>query len=147
MNSCAQSRVTGTDIARVAIGYLGVPYVHLGRSRHGVDCAGLVLCVAHDLGLTDWDDTNYSDQPDPEHLKSCVEQFCKRVCCGDCMQAGDVLLLEIRGSAQHLAICTQPGRMVHAYQTPMMVVEHSIDAKWRRRLRGVYRWRGLAGGE
>jgi cell wall-associated NlpC family hydrolase len=143
--------VSGADIARQARSYLGVPYVHLGRSRHGVDCAGLVLCVAHELGLTDWDDTHYSRQPDEAHLRACLEQFCRPVCCGDCVQAGDVLLMEIRGRTQHLAIVTEvpvgqkPGRLLHAYQTPGRVVEHSLDARWRRRIRGVYRWRGLGG--
>lgn len=144
--------VTGADIARVARGYLGTRYVHLGRSRHGLDCAGLVLVTAHDLGLTDWDDTDYTAQPDTAHLRACLERFCARVCCGDCARVGDVLLMSIRGSAQHLGIVTraatarEPALLIHAYQTPGRVVEHSIDRRWQRRVVGAYRWRGLAEG-
>jgi cell wall-associated NlpC family hydrolase len=135
--------VTGADIARVARSYLGTPYVHLGRSkRNGIDCLGLILCTAHDLGLTDWDDTAYTDQPDVEHLRECLERFCRPVE-GE-MAAGDVLLFSIADSPQHLGFCVEPGRMIHAYQTPMRVVDHAIDGKWRRRLVGTYRWRGLA---
>lgn len=152
MSCCVPSSVTGADIARTARGYLGVPYLHLGRSRHGLDCAGLVLLTAHDLGLTDWDDTAYSRQPDTVHLRACVEKLCRRVCCGDCARPGDVLLMTIRGSAQHLGIVTvaaaegRPAYLIHAYQTPGRVVEHSIDRRWRRRIVGVYRWRGLSEG-
>lgn len=35
------------DTART---YLRVPYVPCGRNRFGVDCIGLVICVARDLG-------------------------------------------------------------------------------------------------
>lgn len=43
--------VTGQMVAEAARKYEGVPVVEGGRSREGLDCVGLVLCVAHDLGL------------------------------------------------------------------------------------------------
>lgn len=38
--------------------YLGVKWRHLGRDRHGVDCVGLLLCAARDVGMS-------PPQPDP----------------------------------------------------------------------------------
>ena len=39
--------------------WLGVPWRHQGRSRAGVDCAGLVVLVARALELADYDSTVY----------------------------------------------------------------------------------------
>ena len=39
--------------------WLGVPWRHQGRSRAGVDCAGLVVLVARALELADHDSTAY----------------------------------------------------------------------------------------
>jgi cell wall-associated NlpC family hydrolase len=43
--------ITGEMIADAARKYVGAPVVEGGRSREGIDCVGLVLGVAHDLGL------------------------------------------------------------------------------------------------
>jgi cell wall-associated NlpC family hydrolase len=43
--------ITGQQVAEAARKYCGVPITEGGRSREGIDCVGLVLCVAHDLEL------------------------------------------------------------------------------------------------
>jgi Cell wall-associated hydrolases (invasion-associated proteins) len=105
----------------------------------GLDCAGLLLVVAHDLGLTDWDCVNYSRQVDCDFLRECVERFCDRVE-GE-MQAGDVLLLSIHRHPQHLALYAGEGMIIHAHESAGRVVLHRFDRFWERRLEAVYRWR------
>jgi cell wall-associated NlpC family hydrolase len=48
-----------TDIVAAARTYLGVPWRHQGRTRAGLDCAGLIVMVARDLALSDYDSTAY----------------------------------------------------------------------------------------
>lgn len=52
-----------TDLADAIVAeartWLGVPWRHQGRSRAGVDCAGLVVLVARALELADYDSTAY----------------------------------------------------------------------------------------
>jgi hypothetical protein len=40
----------GGMVVRTARTYLGVPFKPYGRTREGLDCPGLLLCVASDLG-------------------------------------------------------------------------------------------------
>ena len=44
--------------------WLGVPWRHQGRTRQGVDCAGLVVLVGRGLGLADYDTCAYGRRPE-----------------------------------------------------------------------------------
>jgi hypothetical protein len=49
--------------------WLDVKYRNKGRDRvHGVDCIGLIIKVAHEIGISDFDTTNYPDRPIPRDL-------------------------------------------------------------------------------
>jgi hypothetical protein len=52
---------TAVAVARTL---LGVPCRHQGRTRQGVDCAGLVVLVGRGLGLADYDTTAYGRRPE-----------------------------------------------------------------------------------
>lgn len=39
------------DIVTAAAAYLGSPWKHQGRARHGLDCLGLIILAAVDVGL------------------------------------------------------------------------------------------------
>lgn len=39
--------------------YLGIPYVHMGRTMEGLDCWGLIILVYRDLGFELFDLDNY----------------------------------------------------------------------------------------
>lgn len=47
----AAAPVSGDDIARVAVSYLGTPYVSGGIGHGGVDCSGFVYSVLTDAGF------------------------------------------------------------------------------------------------
>lgn len=53
------SVVTRDMIVEQARTWLGVKWRHQGRTRYGVDCAGLVIKVAHSLGLSKFDMFGY----------------------------------------------------------------------------------------
>jgi cell wall-associated NlpC family hydrolase len=135
--------LTGDDLVQQARQYLGVPYYHCGRDRHGLDCLGLLLRVAHDLGLTEWDETGYSEQVDTARMRRKIEEFCDYVGAGGTdPEPGDVLLFSIKGSPQHLGLATDQG-VIHAYQSAGRVTEHALDCTWKRRLVAVFSWKGL----
>lgn len=51
--------VTRQQIVDEARTWVGVRWRHQGRTRYGIDCAGLVVKTAHALDITDFDYTNY----------------------------------------------------------------------------------------
>ena len=48
-------------IVATAREYLLTPFHHQGRKKGvGIDCVGLIACVGHELGILDYDCTDYS---------------------------------------------------------------------------------------
>ena len=68
---------THADAVRVARTYIGTPFHHMGRLPGvGLDCAGLLVCVARELKLVapDFDTPAYAPTPDgTSMLKWCGE--------------------------------------------------------------------------
>jgi len=56
--------VTAEAVGAAARAWLGIPWRHQGRSARGVDCAGLVVLVARELGLADYDKQTYGRRPE-----------------------------------------------------------------------------------
>lgn len=124
--------------------YLGVRFAHQGRSKEtGVDCLGLLLCAAEDSGLSvrQYDRRDYRAFPDTEMLRVQLDHALDRV---DTIQTGDVILFNIEGRPQHLALVSDyPAEnvhgVIHAYAPMRKVVEHRLDAMWQQRIEQVYR--------
>lgn len=128
---------------------LGVRFAHQGRTRHGVDCLGLLLLAAEEANITlrgqramQLDEHNYGTWPDTGYLQQVLAGHLRPAT--GAMQAGDVLLLCIEGRPQHLALVTDyPGDghwgMIHAYAAARKVVEHRLDASWQQAIHQRYR--------
>ena len=117
--------------------YLGVKFHHQGRNVAGLDCLGLVILAARDIGRYLEDLKGYARTPDGDKLKKECERQLKA---GDInnMKEGDILLMRFRREPQHLAIKTDVG-IIHSYQDAGQVVEHGLDDKWLSRIKGVYK--------
>jgi cell wall-associated NlpC family hydrolase len=124
--------------------YLGTPFHHQGRVKGvGVDCAGLLVCVARELGLNPIDDTTYDHDPHPDTLRAYLDAqpFLGRVTIFD-RDIGDILLMALSSRmmrGHHLGIVSDIG-IIHAYAHARGVVETVLDATMARSIVGVYRW-------
>ena len=139
---------TKSDVVSAARKFLGVKFAHQGRSVAGLDCLGLLLVSAAEAGLTfdglnvsAIDVPNYPTRPDTVFLCAQLERFLVRV--HDARMA-DVVLLEIDGAPQHLAILSDYPvddelGMIHAYAVSRKVVEHRYDEHWRKMTQQIYR--------
>ncbi|AAT69484.1 cell wall-associated hydrolase [Alphaproteobacteria phage PhiJL001] len=70
--------VTRDDIVAEALSWEGVPWRHQGRTRKGIDCAGLAVLVGSSLGLTTANPTAYPRRPDGSflrHFQDALEQI------------------------------------------------------------------------
>lgn len=99
-----------SHVVAVAREYLGTPFHHQGRVKGvGVDCVGLVMCVARDLGITSRTDpgfknyTGYGRSPDGHILREQLGRHMVEVP-RDQMRAGDVVCVAFDLYPQHVGI-------------------------------------------
>jgi NlpC/P60 family putative phage cell wall peptidase len=132
---------TRADVIAEARSWLGTPFAHQGRLRGvGVDCAGIVIGVAHALGISDFDHSGYGREPHGAMLTRLLNEHLIAI---PVTEPAAVLEIAFAREPQHLAILTDVDTIVHAYQRIGACREHSFGAHWRRRVRGIYRFPGV----
>ncbi len=119
------------DIVEAARTYVGTRYRHQGRSREtAVDCVGLLVCVAHDIGLSDFDTDTYSKRPDARQFRAnMLASGCTPVR-KDRVESGDILRVFTMKWPVHLAILDVDELglrwMIHAYAPARKVVRERL---------------------
>lgn len=132
-------------IIATARSMLKTPFRHQARvPGRGLDCAGLLVCVCQELGLSVEDVQGYGRNPFNGMLEEAIrsQPFLREVAKA-ALQPGDVLLMRFSQEPQHIAIATDHG-MIHAYEHSGAVVEHRIADVWRARITHVFRFEGIA---
>ena len=127
------------DVARE---WVGTPYAHAGRLKGvGVDCVGLVLGVAKELGMipADYSPPYYEAINDGVLIQAifplyATEKDLKAI------EPGDLVVMKFGEHPQHVGIiadCPVGFRglsIIHAYHPGGKVVEHSMNDKWLGRI-------------
>lgn len=143
--------MNANDIIAIARAEVGTPFRHQGRqSGKSLDCAGLIIMVAKDIGAEYLDFTGYSRHPSDGLLESALDSqpALVRVPLAD-IQAGDVLLMKFNSDPQHLALFAghspvyQAEGIIHAWLQARKVCEHVLTDEWRSRIVRVYRFIGV----
>lgn len=127
------------DVIRAARHYVGVRWRHQGRTADGLDCVGLLVRVAGDLGFTVEDETHYSHEPSAALLLAKLRAHCDEIP-SPSYQPGDVVLMSIGGSPRHVGIVSDRG-LIHAAALYRKVVEHEFSKEWRDRVVRAFRWK------
>lgn len=136
--------MTIDDILDAARQCLGTPFRHQGRLiGFGIDCAGVAVHVARQIGVGHIDVSGYGRTPSNGQLELSLDsQPClERVALGD-RQAGDLLLMRFASDPQHLAICAGD-TIIHAYESVGRCCEHRLSSLWAARIVRVYRFWGV----
>lgn len=130
---------TPGNIIAEARTWIGVPFKHQGRSRLGVDCAGLLvelLRASVTLPANYAEPRDYGRGASPE-LGAIVQRYCIRA---QVAEPGTLILIRWpkESVASHVALCT--GRnLIHCYERAGRVVEHIYGEPWRRMTDSVWR--------
>ena len=140
------SGVTRRDVVVEARRWLGVPWRHQGRSRAGIDCAGLVVMVARALGISSYDYTSYGRRA---HGQAFVHHFADNM---DPLrvaeaEAGDVLVFADQAYPCHCGFLTEKweqAHLLHAHATRRKVIEEPYIGEWPARVRFAFRFRGVS---
>lgn len=150
-----QAIITREAIVAAARSFLGVKYRHQGVDpESGVDCRGLLICVAGRLGVQTKDEhrMNYKRQPDPDEFRAALEGELERIPIADA-GPGDVLHLffprQGPEEATHAGILAagqyEPLMLIHAFATRLggSVIEEPLR-RWERYVAGAFRFPGMA---
>ena len=124
----------------------------------GIDCVGLVLLVAEELGIS-YKDTaamrgrdylNYrTNSLNSFVLLECKKRLIEKPIMD--LQPGDVIVMKLPSIACHVGIVTERAGvhyMVHALNSgnkknPGRVTEHILDAKWLHHVCGAFSYPGV----
>ena len=134
--------VKGKDIVACARTYIDTPFHHQGRVKGvGIDCAGVIIGIGDELGLTNFTVTGYSRSPSENLIRKYLNEHFDEIPV-DFVKEGDILLFCFDKEPQHVAIYTGEN-LIHAFMQVRKCVEHSYDDLWKARTRGAYRYRGI----
>lgn len=133
---------TPEEVIAEARTWIGCPFLHQGRTRHGIDCIGQFIVVGRSLGLVapDFDYTGYGREPLPGELE-------RVVALNGCVRhdgeprPGMMVLIKWHKQPQHAALVGHSGEyetLIHAGGGFSSCVEHRLDAKWRKRIHSVW---------
>ncbi len=134
--------------------YGGVPFRHQGRTRLGLDCAGLLWAGIRDCGMENWDlekHIGYERIPDGKTVNRIMAALMDKVPAVDeNLRPGNVVQLAYRTGGRdlvtHMGILTDwcgGLGLIHAYFPKGEVVEHVFDEAWKRRTTAIFVPRGL----
>ena len=142
--------MTRAELVTVARTWIDTPWRHQGRLKGvGVDCVGFLSEVGRECGVLSVEETaNYQRRPDGKTLRAKLDRALILKPISD-MRPGDVLLFNTVGAQpDHVGIVADyPAAhelgVIHAYLPARKVIEHRIDASWRRKIVCAFHIPGL----
>ena len=149
----AIAKPAGERLVDVARTYLRTPWAHQGRLKGlGVDCVGFIAAAAEESrSVTDVEfEQDYRRAENGVRMRELLNDYMDYVSAEiEDAQAGDVIAfcdeaLRHRDVPRHLGILTEWKREGVPYvieASERGVVEHRMDAAWKRRVHSVWRIR------
>jgi len=131
-----------TSLSEAARTYIGVPFKHQGRTRAGLDCAGLVIAAVSDTGRNLIDArTGYGRLPSNGILEDTLSMTkdLVRMPKNTELEKDDILAFRFTDEPQHLAIYTGES-LIHSITSVGKVAEHKFVGFWKKRVAAVYRF-------
>jgi hypothetical protein len=122
---------------------MDVPFRHQGRSKRGLDCAGLFAYAVDAIGKPYYNVAAYSREPHNNGLRLAVVENLGPAIPRAQMRHGDIALMTFVGEPCHVGIITDYPlggfALLHTFAQVKKVVEHRMDAEWLGRIVEVYR--------
>lgn len=133
--------IDNKKIVNEARTWIGTPFKHQGRLKGiGVDCVGLVIGVAKELNLSDFDTINYSRVPNVELMGSLLNEHLIEIPVDEAIM-GDIFWIKIKQHPQHLAIKSEYG-IIHATSEIGKCVETLINDALKRKIYKAFKYKG-----
>lgn len=132
------------ELVEAARAYEGVRYRDQGRSARGLDCAGLIIVTARDVGISSFDTTAYGRRPNvAEFTRHMLEAGCTRLPHGQ-HEHGDILRFALEGWPVHIGIYEVDERgdewVIHAYLPHRQVTRERLRPELEAKISTVWRF-------
>lgn len=131
----------------IARSYIDTPYHHQARLKgHGIDCVGLIICVARDMDIiaSDWDIKGYNRIPDGKLLMHHLRDNLREVKKED-IQFGDVICVAFDKYPQHVGFVADyihgGFSFIHADNLRGKVIETRLLFSDHMRFVSAFRWK------
>jgi len=113
------------NLIATARSYVDVPFKRLGRSRRGLDCGGLLLCVFNDTFGRREEFQGYSGLMPLSALYQLLGDYANRV---PVLLAspGDIVVISCEDRLGHVGILTERATVIHASAQFRAVVEQPL---------------------
>ena len=135
--------MSAAQIIAIARAAIGTPFRHQGRQvGQALDCAGLLIHVAHELGVDYNDVLGYGKTLASGLLEDTLSGQPALMQILSEPLAGDLLLMRFAREPRHLAICAGE-TIIHSYAEVGQVCEHRLADVWMARIVRVYRFRDM----
>ena len=140
--------VTGSEILETARSYIGTPFHHQGRKKGvGVDCAGLLVLTAEELGVSTGEASPRNYSRFPLVGRKFYEEVCLRMLEIPVSEIvpGSAVMFWIRrpDKPQHIGLWTGAG-LLHAWFEAGKVLECSYGPYWKEREYAAFNFRGFS---
>lgn len=123
--------------------YLGTPFAHHGRGKGTLDCAGLIIVPAKNLGRVLQDIRTYKREAYKGQLRRHIESQLGAPLAKTDWYVGCVAMMNTDAEPHHLGILGNyiygGFSLIHTSGEHKKVVEHVLDSYFRRRIVAVYR--------
>lgn len=141
-----QNQVSRKDIVTEARKWIDTPWKHQGRTKLGIDCAGLIILVGKTLNLVDYDTTDYQRRT---HGTEFLHHFRKNMNQKSVLSAlpGDVLIFRDSKFPCHSTIVSENNNartIIHAFASRKKVIEERLDqGDWMSKVVACFEYKGL----
>lgn len=138
-----------------ALTWVDTPYHHHARIKGvGVDCAQLILAVAHESGLITQDQVTNAPQYAPQwHLHNREEKLLDVLTSFNCVeidkestQPGDIVCFQFGRTTSHLGIMISDTAFIHARYDVKKVVINNLHQDWFERWTKTFILPGIING-
>lgn len=122
--------------------FIGLPYVHRGRTYEGVDCFGLVQLFYRDVMHIEVPDylEMYSDQFDKEECGNAIAVGSGEWVEVEDLSFGSVITFNILGAVCHVGVHIGDGDFLHSFNGTDSCIESIRDISWNKRFHKAYEW-------
>ena len=121
--------------------YIGIPYLYLGDTEKGADCWGLVRLILRNEYKINLPQFYHSETRNVYRIQQSIKENVGSSTTPALQnyQAGDIILMQIRGVICHIGIYADGGYMLHTLVGHDSALEKVDGPKWINRIEGFYR--------